>query len=75
MAGRTHTPATPWYVIRSDDKPHARLETINLILNQIKYTGRIRRLDFSPDPDVVIRGDQELKNMQKRKRKHGTFVR
>jgi len=72
---RTHTPATPWYVIRSDDKAHARLETIKLILNQIKYTGRSRTLDFSPDPDIVIRGDQELKNMQKRKRKHGKFVR
>jgi polyphosphate kinase 2 len=72
---KTHTPATPWFVIRSDDKARARLETIKLILNQIKYTGRSRSLDFSPDPNIVIRGDQELKNMQKQKRNHGKFVR
>ena len=72
---KTHTPATPWFVIRSDDKALARLETIKLILSQIKYSGRSRTLDFKPNPDIVIRGDKELKNMQKQKRKHGKFVR
>jgi hypothetical protein len=72
---KTHTPATPWYIIRSDDKQLARLETIKLILNQIKYTGRSRTLDFTPNPDIVIRGDRELKIMQKQKRKLGKFMR
>jgi len=72
---KTHTPATPWFVIRSDDKPLARLETIKLILNQIKYTGRSRTLDFTPNPDILIPGDRELKIMQKQKRKLGKFVR
>ena len=72
---KTHTPTTPWFVIRSDDKALARLETIKLILRQIKYTGRSRTLDFSPNPDIVIRGDRELKIMQKQKRKHGKFIR
>ena len=72
---KTHTPDTPWFVIRSDDKALARLETIKLILSQIKYSGRSRTLDFSPNPDIVIRGDRELKNMQKQKRKHGKFIR
>ena len=72
---KTHTPATPWFVIRSDDKALARLETIKLILSQIKYSGRSRTLDFTPNPDIVIRGDRELKNMQKQKRKHGKFIR
>jgi len=72
---KTHTPATPWYIIRSDDKTLARLETIKLILNQIKYTGRSRTLDFTPNPDIVIRGDRELKIMQKQKRKLGKFIR
>ncbi len=72
---KTHTPATPWWVIRSDDKALARLETIKLILKQIKYTGRSRTLDFSPNPDIVIRGDKEIKNMQKQKRKYGKFIR
>jgi polyphosphate kinase 2 len=72
---KTHTPATPWFIIRSDDKPLARLETIKLILNQIKYQGRRRSLDFTPNPDIVIPGDKELKLMQKQKRKHGKFLR
>ena len=72
---KTHTPETPWFVIRSDDKALARLETIKLILNQIKYTGRSRTLDFTPNPDIVITGDRELKIMQKQKRKTGKFVR
>ncbi len=72
---KTHTPKTPWYVIRSDDKALARLETIKLILSQIKYTGRSRTLDFTPNPDIVIPGDKELKIMQKQKRKLGRFVR
>ena len=72
---RTHTPETPWFVIRSDDKALARLETIKLILNQIKYSGRSRTLDFSPNPDIVIPGDRELKIMQKQKRKFGRFIR
>ncbi len=72
---KTHTPTTPWFVIRSDDKALARLETIKLILRQIKYNGRSRTLDFEPNPDIVIRGDRELKIMQKQKRKHGKFIR
>jgi polyphosphate kinase 2 (PPK2 family) len=72
---KTHTPATPWFIIRSDDKALARLETIKLILNQIKYAGRSRTLDFTPNPDIVIRGDRELKIMQKQKRKLGKFIR
>jgi polyphosphate kinase 2 len=72
---RTHTPETPWFIIRSDDKALARLETIKLILRKIKYTGRSRTLDFTPNPDIVIRGDRELKIMQKQKRKLGRFIR
>ncbi len=72
---KTHTPATPWFVIRSDDKALARLETIKLILRQMRYSGRSRTLDFESNPDIVIRGDRELKIMQKQKRKHGKFIR
>ena len=71
---KTHTPSTPWFVIRSDSKPHAQLETIKLILRQIKYQGRSRSLDFTLDPDIVISGDAELKLMRKQKSKHGKFL-
>ncbi len=71
---KTHTPETPWYVIRSDDKHLARRETIKLILRLNAYRGRSRTLDFEPDKNIVIPGDQELKIMEKQRRKHGRFL-
>jgi len=52
-----------------------RSELLKLILRQTKYRGRSRTHDFSPNPEIVIRGDRELKIMQKQKRKHGKFIR
>ena len=72
---KTHTPETPWYIVRSDDKHLARLETIKLILSQIPYRGRSRSLDFTPNPEIVIPGDQELKNMKRDKRRTGKYSR
>ena len=71
---KTHKPITPWYIIKSDDKHQARLNTIKLILNITKYNGRRRRLNYKPDPDIVIPGDLELKNMKKERKKYGKFV-
>jgi polyphosphate kinase 2 len=62
---KTHTKASPWFIIRSDNKHLARLETIKLLLSQIKYRGRSRSLDFKLNPDIVISGDRELKIMEK----------
>ena len=72
---KTHTERNPWYIIRSDDKHKARLETMKLILNVVRYRGRNHKLDFTIDKDVVITGDKEIKNMMKQKRKHGHFKR
>ena len=70
---KTHTEANPWFIIRSDNKHLARLETIKLILNQIKYRGRSRSLDFKLNTDVVISGDRELKIMEKQLARKGAF--
>ncbi len=72
---KTHTPETPWHIIRSDDKHLARLETIKLILSSVRYRGRNRKLDYAANPDVVIPGDQELKKMQEEYRQFGKFMR
>jgi polyphosphate kinase 2 len=66
---RTHTELNPWYVIRSDNKHRARLETMKLILRTIKYRGRSRKLDIEANPKVVMRGDVELARMKKERRK------
>ena len=68
---RTHTKKSPWYVIRSDDKHLARRETMKVILNAVRYRGRNRKLDFTPNPDIVIPGSRELKIMKKQQKKYG----
>lgn len=70
---KTHTKKSPWYIIRSDNKQLARLETIKLILSLVKYRGRSRSLDFTLDPNVVITGDRELQIMEKQLAKKGSF--
>lgn len=70
---KTHTKKSPWFIIKSDSKALARLETIKLILNQIKYRGRSRTLDFNVNPDVVIPGNLELAQMEKHLAAKGQF--
>ena len=72
---KTHTRTSKWWVIRSDNKHLARLETMKLILNSVRYVGRSKSLDFRLDPDVVIPGDVELKNMTREKKQFGSALR
>jgi len=65
MLKKTDTQSTPWFIIRSDDKYVARLEAMKVILNVAKYRGRKRNLDFSLNPDIVIRGKDEYNLMKK----------
>ena len=37
---RSHTPDTPWTVIRSDDKRRARIAAIQTVLQAVPYEGR-----------------------------------
>jgi hypothetical protein len=48
---------------------------MKLVLNSIKYAGRSRSLDFSMDPNIVIPGNIELKNMKKEQKKYGAPLR
>ena len=70
----THTKKNPWWVIRSDDKQAARLETMKLILSLVKYRGRSRSLELAADPGVVVSGAAERKLMEKQRRKRGRFI-
>ncbi len=65
---RTHTEINPWWVIRSDSKHLARLETMKLILRTIPYYGRSRSRDFERHEDVCVRGDVEYARMKKKKK-------
>ncbi len=71
---KTHTKKSPWYVIRSDNKHLARLETMKLILNTVRYKKRNRKLDFNLAPNVVIPGDIELNEMKAQIQKYGRTI-
>jgi len=71
---KSHTKISPWYIVKSDDKHRARLNTIKLILNTTKYHGRSRSLDFKPDPEIIIAGNIELEHMKNERKKYGKFL-
>jgi len=71
MLQKTHTKLSPWNIVRSDDKHLARLETLKLILNSVRYRGRSRTLDFKTNRDIVIPGNVEYKRMKKERKKYG----
>ena len=71
---KTHTKKSPWWVIRSDTKHLARRATMKVILNSVRYKGRSRKLDLIPDPNIVIPGNKELKEMKKQRKKYGRFL-
>ena len=71
---KTNTKKTPWFVIRSDDKHLARVETMKIILQTVPYRGRNRKVIYESDPDIVIDGALELKVMDAQRRKTGKYV-
>lgn len=60
----SHTAHAPWTVIRSDDKKKARINTIRHILSHIQYPNKIKTKFLRPDHDILIAGEQEIKNME-----------
>ncbi|MGI9606408.1 MAG: polyphosphate kinase 2 [Acidimicrobiales bacterium] len=73
MLRRTHTPATPWTIIRSEVKQRARLNAIRAILDAVDYEDRNFDLDFVPDPDIVISGAHEVELMEADRYRKGRF--
>lgn len=73
MLRKTHTTATPWTVIRSENKHNARLNAIRVILDAVDYSGRSATLDFVPDPAVVVSGAHEVELMEAERIRGGKF--
>lgn len=74
MLRRTHTPWAPWTVIRSNNKQKARLNAIKVILNSVPYERGDRRLDYVPDPEIVVSGARELEIMEAQMLREGRFT-
>lgn len=71
MLERTDTGPAPWTIIRSNSKSKARLNSMKVILNSVNYSDRDRHLNFTPDPEIVISGDEELDRMDAERDKLG----
>ena len=74
MLKKTHTSASPWMILRSDNKHFARREAMKYILNAVRYRGRNRTLDFTLHPNIAVAGDKELKMMKKQRKEYGKFI-
>jgi len=73
MLRRTHTPATPWTIVRSGVKHTARLNAMRVILDSVDYEDRNLDLDHVPDPDIVISGAHEVELMEADRYRKGRF--
>ncbi len=58
MLARTHTAATPWYVVRADHKKPARLNVMRHLLSRVDCPDKDRHLTV-PDADVVFEFEVE----------------
>src|SRR5262245_62897119 len=49
----THTAASPWTVIRANDKRRTRLQAIRSVLYALDYEGKMEAMVAKPDPRIV----------------------
>ncbi len=73
MLSRSHTGPTPWTIIRSEDKHLARLNSMRVILHAIDYEGRDMKVNFVPDPSIVVSGAHEVELMEAERIRRGKF--
>ena len=74
MLKKTHTSASPWMILRSDNKYFARREAMKYILNAVRYRGRNKTLDFTLNPNIAVAGEKELEIMKKQRKEYGKFI-
>jgi polyphosphate kinase 2 (PPK2 family) len=60
----SHTDFAPWTVIRADNKKSARINCIKYILSHFDYPGKMKKSKLKTDPEVLISGSQEIKEME-----------
>lgn len=49
---QSHTPSSPWTIVRSDDKRRARIAAIQHVLNRVPYTGKNHETVQHPDSSI-----------------------
>jgi polyphosphate kinase 2 (PPK2 family) len=73
MLRRTHHPATPWTIIRSEVKHNARLNAMRVILDAVDYEDRNLDIDHVPDTGIVVSGAHEVELMEADRFRKGRF--
>lgn len=59
MLEKTHTPSSPWHVIRSNDKHKARIEAMKLILREL-CSQEDSQINLKADTDILVSVEDEL---------------
>ncbi len=60
MLEKTHTPESPWHIIRSDDKHKARIEAMKLILRELYTHASDSKIDLKGDKCILVSVEDEL---------------
>ena len=56
MFNKTHTPFSPWIIVKTNDKKTARLESMRHVLSKFDYDNKDdSETSLLPDPNVIIR--------------------
>jgi polyphosphate kinase 2 len=58
MFARTHSPLSPWYVVRADDKRSTRVHVIADLLSRLDYAKKDEKIVL-PDPNQVFPYDEQ----------------
>ena len=67
MLMASHTPISPWIVVKSDNKKKARLNCIKHILNSVDYSKKLEEKTlYKIDKKIIIDGSCELENMEQK---------
>ena len=53
MFAATDTKASPWVVVKSDDKKRARLSCMRYVLRSLEYNPEVERRVEEPDPKLI----------------------
>jgi polyphosphate kinase 2 len=54
MLARTSTPASPWLIVKANDKRVARLNLIRDLLSRVDYKGKAKAKALQPDRGIVF---------------------
>lgn len=56
MFAKSHTPYSPWIIVKTNDKRTARLESMRYVLSSFDFPGKSRtKAVLLPDPNLVMR--------------------